>query len=93
MKFDEFDASKSAKNKEIRGIDFVEAGAIWDDPNRVTVPARNVSEEVRSATVGMIQGKLWVALWTQRNGARIFSVHRAEGTQFERKYHEGQKGS
>jgi len=40
----EFDNSKSEVNKEKHGIDFIEAQSLWDDPDRVEVPARNVDE-------------------------------------------------
>lgn len=86
---DDFDKLKSDKTKAERGIDFVEARAIWMDPDCIEVPARNVDGEVRAATIGLIDGQIWVALWTLRAGLiRIFSVHRADGTAFERKYYE-----
>lgn len=89
MKFDDgFDQSKSESTKKDRGIDFIEARELWNDSEAVTIPAKNVEGEVRRATVGMIGGKLWVAIWTLRDGkARIISVRRAEGTPFERAYY------
>ncbi len=39
MKF-EFDPEKSETNKGKHGIDFVEAQVLWEDPDRLQVPAR-----------------------------------------------------
>jgi uncharacterized DUF497 family protein len=39
MRF-EFDSAKSAAHKGKHGIDFVEAQALWLDPDRIEVPAR-----------------------------------------------------
>ena len=91
MKFsDDFDKQKSERTKKDRGIDFIEARAIWNDPEEVTENAKNVDGEMRKFTVGKIRQKLWVAIWTYRNGdeIRIISVRRAEGTNFERTYYE-----
>jgi uncharacterized DUF497 family protein len=93
MKFDDtFDRAKSEKTKKERGIDFIEARALWLDENHVTLPAKNVDGEHRSFTVGMIEGNLWVAIWTFRrvDYIRMISVRRAEKTPFERCYHESQ---
>jgi uncharacterized protein len=43
MRF-EFDAAKSAANKAKHGIDFVEAQALWLDPDRIELPARPTDE-------------------------------------------------
>jgi uncharacterized DUF497 family protein len=40
MRF-EFDAAKSAANKLKHGIDFVEAQALWADPDRLETPGSN----------------------------------------------------
>jgi uncharacterized DUF497 family protein len=84
---DDFDKNKSEKTRQERGIDFIGAQAIWLDASRGNIPAKNVLGEVRFATVGKIGDKLWVALWTERESKiRIFSVHRAENTAFEKEY-------
>ena len=36
----EFDPRNSASNKKKHGIDFIEAQVLWDDPDRLEVPAR-----------------------------------------------------
>ena len=76
MRF-EFDAGKSVRNKAKHGVDFGEAQALWQDVERVDVPARTRGEP-RIATVGKLGTEVWVAIWTPRgDGVRIISVRRA----------------
>ena len=42
MRF-EFDADKSAGNKDKHGINFVEAQALWDDWDLLEIPAKTVA--------------------------------------------------
>jgi uncharacterized DUF497 family protein len=73
----EFDPAKSASNKTKHGIDFVEAQALWDDPDRLEVPARSL-DEPRTMVIGRIGDTLWSAFVTERaNRIRIISVRRA----------------
>ena len=32
-------------NKKKHGIDFIEAQALWDDPDRIEIPAKTIDEE------------------------------------------------
>ena len=76
MRF-EFDDAKSAANKLKHGIDFVEAQAIWTDPDRTEIPARSL-DEPRYQVIGRISGIAWSAFVTYRNETiRIISVRRA----------------
>jgi uncharacterized DUF497 family protein len=73
----EFDPKKSASNRRKHGIDFVEAQALWADPDLVEIPART-TDEPRLLVIGMIEGKHWAAVITPRGGRiRIISVRRA----------------
>lgn len=73
----EFDPAKSEANQAKHGIDFESAQALWRDPSRVTGPTRSPGEQ-RFMVVGLIDGKLWSAVITERDGAtRIISVRRA----------------
>ena len=54
----EFDQSKSSSNKKKHGIDFVEAQQLWDDPDRVEIPARD-TDEPRFLVIGKIVDKHW----------------------------------
>ena len=73
MEFD-FDERKSTGNKRKHGIDFTEAQLIWEDPDRVEVPART-EDEPRFLVVGKIGERHWSAVVTYRdNKIRIISV-------------------
>ena len=77
MRF-EFDAAKSAGNKAKHGIDFVEAQALWLDPDRIELPARP-TDEPRFLLVGQITQTFWTAAVTYRHEEtiRLISVRRA----------------
>lgn len=73
----EFDPVKSAANKAKHGIDFVEAQALWHDPDRLEIPARSVGEP-RAQVIGMIESRVWSAFVTSRDErVRVISVRRA----------------
>jgi uncharacterized DUF497 family protein len=83
----EFNAEKSASNKNKHGIDFLEAQALWRDEN-LHVSAVVAAGELRYLVIGMIDGKLWTAVMTWRDGRiRIISVRRARHV--ERQRYEG----
>ena len=76
MRF-EYDPNKSASNKEKHGIDFEEAQALWDDPDAIEVPL-GYEDEPRYVVVGVLGGKHWSAICTDRGDAiRIISFRRA----------------
>ena len=73
----EFDATKSAANREKHGIDFVAAQALWLDDRRIEVSAR-VSDEPRRLLIGRIGHRHWAAVLVWRGDrVRIISVRRA----------------
>ena len=73
----EFDPEKSARNKVKHGIDFIEAQALWDDPDLLEVPAKT-EDEPRFLIIGRIGPKHWSAIVTYRNyNIRIISVRRS----------------
>jgi len=73
----EFDERKSESNRKKHGIDFVEAQAIWDDPELLEIPLKS-DDEPRVQFTGRIDGKHWSAFITYRQGrTRIISVRRA----------------
>ncbi len=76
MKF-EFDPSKSKINKKKHEIDFIEAQALWEDPDLLEIPARTTDEQ-RFLVVGKIAVKFWSGVITYRDeNIRIISVRRA----------------
>lgn len=73
----EFDSAKSTANLEKHGIDFIDAQALWSDPERLEVPARSL-DEPRTQVVGRIGNVVWSAFTTIRGDRiRIISVRRA----------------
>lgn len=73
----EFDSAKSAANLEKHGIDFIDAQALWSDPDRLEVPARSL-DEPRVQVIGRIGDVVWSAFTTIRGDRiRIISVRRA----------------
>lgn len=73
----EFDAQKSRSNKGKHGIDFVEAQALWNDPDLLEIPLET-DDEPRTLFVGRIEGTHWSAIVTRRlERIRIISVRRS----------------
>jgi uncharacterized DUF497 family protein len=73
----EYDNDKSKKNHEKHGIGFFEAQLLWEDPDRVVIPART-TDEPRYLLIGKIAEKSWSAIFTHgREKIRIISVCRS----------------
>jgi uncharacterized DUF497 family protein len=73
----EFDQRKSQRNKEKHGMDFVEAQALWEDPDRLEIPATTI-DEPRLIVIGKIANQCWSAIITYRGeNIRIISVRRS----------------
>lgn len=76
MRF-EFDNHKSESNRSKHGIDFPAAQALWEDSDRVEIPART-EDEPRIMVIGRIGNRVWSAVITYRGEAvRIISVRQA----------------
>lgn len=73
----EYDDDKSRANLEKHGIDFLDAQALWKDPNLLEIQAKS-DDESRFLVIGLIGQKHWSAVITYRNGAiRLISVRRS----------------
>ena len=73
----EFDKNKSESNKNKHGIGFDTAKKLWEDPNRVEIPARWVNES-RYILIAWLDDELWTAVYTIRNkNTRIISVRKS----------------
>ena len=73
----EFDENKSQSNKIKHGINFLEAQKLWNDVDRLEIPAKSL-DEPRFVIIGRIGAKLWAAVVTYRGDKiRIISVRRA----------------
>jgi len=70
-------------NSTKHGIDFIAAQQLWEDLNRVVVPART-SDKPRCLLIGRVSGKHWSAVFTLRGEAvRIISVRRSRPEEVE----------
>ena len=79
----EFDFGKSETNKNKHGIDFLEAQALWEDPDLVEVPVLTIDES-RYLVIGKIDGKHWSGVITNRGEkVRIISVRRSRKEEVE----------
>jgi len=79
----EFDNHKSEENKKRHGIDFVEAQMLWDDSDRIEVPARTI-DEPRFIVIAKIADKYWSGIITYRGEKiRIISVRRSRKEEVE----------
>lgn len=73
----EFDPEKSDSNKKKHGIDFLEAQALFDDPDLIEIPAKT-TDEPRFLVIGKIADKHWSGVVTYRGeSTRIISVRRS----------------
>lgn len=73
----EYDGEKSRRNKAKHGIDFVEAQRLWEDAERVEIPAKT-DDEKRSIVIGLIDQRHWSAVIAHRSDkTRIISVRRS----------------
>ena len=79
----EYDSEKSASNLVKHGIDFETAQTLWDDPNLLEVPAKNL-DEPRFLIIGKINQQYWSAITTYREpNIRIISVRRSRQQEIE----------
>ena len=79
----EFDDHKSGINQDKHGIDFIEAQQLWNDPDRIEIPARTI-DEPRLLVIGKIEEKHWSAIITYRGvKTRIISVRRSRAEEIE----------
>jgi uncharacterized DUF497 family protein len=79
----EYDPRKSESNKKKHGIDFIEAQALWKDPDRIEVPARTI-DEPRCLVMGKAGDEHWSAIITYRDEKiRIISVRRSRREEIE----------
>ena len=79
----EFDLGKSESNRDKHGIDFVEAQLLWQDADRIQIPARTQGEP-RFMLIGRIGATHWSAIFTFRGEkVRIISARRSREKEVE----------
>ena len=63
--------------EDTQPIDFIEAQALWEDPDLIEIPAKT-KDEPRFLVVGRISGKHWSGVITYREEKiRIISVRQS----------------
>ena len=73
----EFDEKKSDANKQKHGIDFNEMQALWEDADRIEIPAKTIDEN-RFLLIGKISKIHWSFIINYRNtNVRIISARRS----------------
>jgi uncharacterized DUF497 family protein len=78
MKF-EWDPEKSKKNLQKHGVTFQESIEIWQGIYlEIDEIAKTKDGEKRGATIGLIKGEVYTAIWTLRGKIlRLISVRRS----------------
>lgn len=85
----EWDDRKSASNLREHGVDFTDAIAALEDPNRLEdIDARFTYGEERVQVIGMAQGHILFVVMTMRNEelCHIISARKAERYEQDRYY-------
>ena len=81
----EFDTAKREKTLLERGLDFADAGKVFDGLHFIARDDRSDYGEERFITVGLVDGRMVVIVWTSRNDARrIISMRYANDREISR---------
>ena len=81
----EFDAAKREKTLLERGLDFADSGKVFDGLHFVARDDRSDYGEERFITVGLLDNRMVVIVWTPRNDARrIISMRYANDREISR---------
>lgn len=75
----EWDDAKAASNLAKHGVPFPYAARVFLDPNVIDFDASKPGDgEIRRKAVGMIEGRIFTVVYTQRDGmTRIISARRS----------------
>ncbi len=84
----EWDDAKEASNVAKHGATFVTGIKVFADPSHIEIDTSRANDrETRTKCVGLVEGKLMIAVFTMRRGVyRIISARRAN-KQEERTYY------
>lgn len=73
-----FDLDKRAATLRDRGLDFADAAQVFDGPVFELEDVRVHYPERRYITIGLLDGRMVVLVWTERDGGRrIISMRKA----------------
>lgn len=80
-----FDSAKDAANREKHGLSLALVGAVVEAARATFLDQRFDYGEDRFVSFGYVDGRLYVAVWTERDGAvRAISVRKANAKEQER---------
>jgi len=80
-----YDPAKRAATLAERGLDFADAGAVFEGRHATGRDDRRDYGEERRITAGFLAGRLVVVVWTERDGTRrIISMRYAHEREAER---------
>jgi uncharacterized protein len=72
-----FDPVKRAIALQERGVDFLDAALVFNEPSITTEDVRFEYPETRFLTYGFINGRLMVVVWTPiEDGIRVISMRK-----------------
>ncbi|TRD15433.1 BrnT family toxin [Palleronia caenipelagi] len=76
----EYDRTKRDRTLQERGLDMERAGGIFDRPHLTAPDLRQDYGEDRFITIGYLDGRMVVFVWTWRGkNIRIISIRKANG--------------
>jgi uncharacterized protein len=75
----DYDPAKDAANRAKHGVPLAFGARVFEDAGHVTLPSlRPIDGEDRYKAVGMVDGRLWTAIYVRRGEAvRMISVRRS----------------
>jgi len=84
----EWDRAKELANRKKHGVDFRTAAKVFLDPYAIEFDDLAATGELRSNTIGLVDGRMLIVTYTMRGDiVRIISARGAEPHE-KRKYHE-----
>lgn len=86
----DFDPVKDAVNREKHGLSLAFGARVFGDPDHLIIPSiRDVDGEERFKIIGLVERRLFTAVFVWRNGKpRFISVRRSNAGE-DRAYHSG----
>lgn len=77
----EFDPAKDAANRDKHGVPLAAGADLFGDVAHLVIPSfREIDGEERFKVIGMIEGRLWTAVYVMRGSAlRFISVRKSNG--------------
>jgi uncharacterized DUF497 family protein len=79
----DFDPAKDAANRNKHGVPLSFGEAVFSDGLRLIIPSfREIDGEERFKVIGLVDGRLWTAVYVMRGAAlRFISVRKSNGTE------------